>query len=291
MKNRLTACFNYIGQDSGFLDIIFSLLPKQGKMFVEPFGGSAVVSLNVAYFNLYPRVILNDLDEKIFAVYVVYKFRPDILNAVSEICKWIAQMDDDTIRFKLKPTYLKKLKLLIENKTYSNIYFVGFASLLLHVLLDNPFQKRTHLPRIHCVNTSKNRYLKLFQRFKKIHHVMQRIEIRRDDAFKLIPELDSKDTVFYIDPPHLGLDYYFLNFDAIKAIKLAKLLTKCEGKVLVKYSVVDRPAMQVLLNGGFKIAREVEYTSKSSPTRDRRTYYFLTNYEVKKMASLTSLVS
>jgi len=270
--------FSYIGQDSGFLKIIIPNLPKSGKVFVEPFGGSGVVTLNVAYLNKYQRYILNDYDKKIYAVYFVYKYRPDILRAVARICSYLADFDDQTLKTKIKFGYLKRLKNLIETKMYWRIEFIGFASLLLHLVLDNPFQKRTTMPRIHMVGAAKKRFKKLEPKLLKIHNIIQRVEIHCDDAFKLIPQFDSEDTVFYIDPPHLGVDYYCYNFDEFKAMRLAKLLTNIKGRALVKYSVYDRPCMQVLMRAGYRLVEEKEYTVKASNKRNRRTYYFLANY-------------
>jgi len=264
----------YPGGDSRFVDRIIELLPD-GKLFVEPFGGSGVVSLTLVKLQKYPKVILNDADPVIYAAYYVLKYEPDIVEAVEVYLRFAYKYGVDWIRSQ-KAFFKKKIE-EIEAGKIKNIKLLGFLSLLLHYLFTAPF--RSGLP-IRWIDKL-SRYKFVGEKLRTISQVMQSpiLEIRNEDAFKLIPEVDSEDTVFYVDPPHIGKRLYRLEFTVAQALRLAKLLASCRGKILAKYSPSDKPVITYLLKHGFKIVWQPEYYSFIEPKKRRITnYYFLANY-------------
>ncbi|RLI73823.1 hypothetical protein DRP04_15370 [Archaeoglobales archaeon] len=262
----------YAGGDARFVNIIISLLPD-GKLFCEPFGGSGVVSLTLASMNKYPRIILNDGDPAIYAVYYVLKYEPDIIRVVESFLLKAYKRGHEWLK-NLKAFFKKKIE-EIERGEIKNIKELGFITLLMHYLFTAPF--RSGLP-IRWIDKL-TRYKYVAEKLEAVSKVIQKVEIRNEDAFELIPKVDSPETVFYVDPPHIGKRLYRMEFTKAQALRLGRLLAKCRGKILAKYSSTDRIVIDYLLKHGFKVIWSPEYISFIEPKKRKTTkYFFLANY-------------
>ena len=59
----------YPGNKTAYLEIILNLIPKNITRFIEPFGGSGTVSLEVSKLSSIDQILLNDLDVRIYQIH------------------------------------------------------------------------------------------------------------------------------------------------------------------------------------------------------------------------------
>ena len=262
----------YAGGDTRFIRTILKLLPK-GELFVEPFGGSGVVSIACAYYGKYPRIILNDLDYYIYSIYYVVKYKPDIIDRVGKILNHWASLPKEKFH-DLKREVLLPIRNMLQNGYDGPIERVGFYNLLLHYASVSPYTTGIMIRWV----DNPNRYKHVGDKLRRIHKIMKKVEISNKDAFELMRELDSSETVFYVDPPHLDKNLYRLNFERRDAIELAKLMCSLQGKVLAKFSPTDKVVVDMLVNNGWRISQLLEYRRMMSANKTMTQYYFVSNY-------------
>lgn len=68
---------------------------------------------------------------------------------------------------------------------------------------------------------------------------LKRVQIECLDFEKLINKYDGKKTIFYLDPPYVGVEHYYknngVNFTYDDHTRLARLLKKIKGKFILSY--------------------------------------------------------
>ena len=104
------------------------------------------------------------------------------------------------------------------------------------------------------------------------------VKIENLDFERLIEVYDSKETVFYLDPPYYKCKHYCFNFDDEAFERLKRVLTGLKGKFLM--SINDHPDMRALL-GDFNI-EEIEslYSiGRAQASRHRYNQLLVSNYE------------
>lgn len=77
---------------------------------------------------------------------------------------------------------------------------------------------------------------------KKLENIYYKghLIIHNRDYKWIIDKYDSKDTLFYIDPPYLNMQWYDIKFDLDEHKKLANILNNIKGKAIISYYPDDR---------------------------------------------------
>jgi DNA adenine methylase len=72
-------------------------------------------------------------------------------------------------------------------------------------------------------------------------HLMKISEILNEDYKEVIQKYDSKGTFFYLDPPYMGREKYYINhdFDKKSHYELSSILNRVEGRFALSYYYFD----------------------------------------------------
>lgn len=224
----------YIGGKYRMAKWISSFIPQQMETYVEVFGGAFWTFLksnftaNKVYYNDFNRHMSN-----LFASMMVYE----------EFHK--ALCSDNPQDQKLFDQYKQEILDIIHNgnkfdlpnidiaQKYSYLVTQVFSGIMTDnakmVNLKGKYRSKYDSFTDKMVNP------KFQQRFDMITDVLNL------SFEKLIPLLDSPDTVFYVDPPYYGTEnlYAFHEFGLEQHKELADILKSCKGKWLLSYYEFD----------------------------------------------------
>ena len=263
----------YMGGDAMYVDKIIQLLPP-GEIFIEVFGGGGSVSLEVAKRRAYERVIWNDKDRYLYAVFYYFKHDPDkIIPLAIKVIRKISELDDDTW-FWYKRKVVRPMVELLRKEKVKNDFAGALIMTILHHAVGTPFQSGL----MRRVTKYKKRYSSLRDFMYMKAREVRNLELMNKDCFDILNEFDKEGVVMYMDPPHVILDYYRLNFTEILARRLSKRLVGVRNaKILLKLSPVDLPYYHEVRRKWKHI--ELKYKSMVSSEKNKKVYHFFMNYE------------
>ena len=224
-REKLLA-FRWYGGKYSHLDWLLPLLPRT-HIFCEAFAGSASVLLNREPS---PVEILNDIDGDITNFFQVLRDRP------AELIE----------KLYLTPFSREEFKKAIEARGRKDLDPVERARLFfvraeqVRIGLE---QTATLGRWAWCKHTSRSgmagavsRWVNRILALWVVAERLRRVQIENDDAFNVIKRYDSKDTLFYLDPPYppeIRGDKRAYGFEMTEKdhIRLAELLHTIKGKV------------------------------------------------------------
>lgn len=130
------------------------------------------------------------------------------------------------------------------------------------------------------------KWLPFLKRLSLINARLKRVQIECLDFERLIAKYDRPDTLFYLDPPYVDVEYYYnvagVDFQRKDHERLAAILKQIKGKFVLSY--YKHPLVKQLY-GGHNIA--VKITSKHSAgitinsktkIKPKATEWLITNY-------------
>ncbi len=83
------------------------------------------------------------------------------------------------------------------------------------------------------------KWLPFVKRLQLINARLKRVQIECMDFEKVIHKYDGKNTIFYLDPPYVGVEFYYksngVDFTPDDHKRLAKILKKIKGKFVLSY--------------------------------------------------------
>ncbi len=210
--------FPYAGGKYHIRHRIISALPEH-KCFVEVFGGAGHVILNKpASLN----DVYNDLDGRLVNCFEVIRNRLDEFTKKAEFILYSRELHD---KFQNDPIPEDEVEAAVQFFYIMRTSFAGMQ--------DGTFAYGRGTKH----GTSRLWYG--FDQLKLIHDRLKEIVIEKLDFRKVIVKYDSPDTVFFLDPPYYGIDYYAENFEENDHEDLYKLLMKaCLGKWIMTYNNV-----------------------------------------------------
>lgn len=209
----------YYGSKFRLAQWIISYFPEH-KHYVEPFGGAANVLLvkEPSALETY-----NDLNDKIVNFFRVLRSSPDALVEKINLTPWarkeyeycLDEQDDDS------PLELARRLYYRLQMSFSGQYHSAKGS----------WRRHTNIKRLF---NPESRAENLIAASERLLHV----QIENRDAFKLIREMDTEDTLFYLDPPYIfstrtTSKAYSHEMTNDKHREFAELLYSLEGYVVL----------------------------------------------------------
>jgi DNA adenine methylase len=233
----------YIGGKRRIAKDLIALMPDH-ITYVEPFAGGAQV-----FFHK-PRSkveVLNDLDSEIVNFLRVCQRHPQEL---IRILRW------QPASRKMFEGHLKQPpELLTDIERAARFFYLqknGWAG------------KRTR-QNFHFAVTTPNSHKPdtLSQRLTETAARLDRVQIEASPYQDILTRYDRPTTLFYCDPPYVGVDLYQHNFTDEQFQDLARRLSNLKGRFLL--SINDCPKARQWFGGFHRLEIAFTYTSRRTP--------------------------
>lgn len=209
----------YLGEKSKFANFIVPNIPKKISTYVEPFGGMFGIFFALDFTKYHDiKFIYNDKNN---LNYLLFKnlTNDKFINLVR-----YTEVDKEFYRSCLKNLIIEKDEILL------SLYW------LVILTCSSPYE----IGKDSWRNNSEFEIFKMKYRAYS-HHLNKIDEIHNYDYQKVIEMYDSESTFFYVDPPYMGKEEYYINHDFNKEThkELAEFLNNIKGKFLLSYYYFD----------------------------------------------------
>ena len=263
---------SWIGGKFHIKDWIISHFPPH-KYFVEVFGGAGWISWTKEPVKLN---VYNDKNAMLTNLFYHFFFnKKEFLEKAKNL-----PISDRLIEFfseKIsKPNKLKNLKVedaimfvyCVTNSfdgCYKGRKYIGFSP---KVIMKTGRDYRAFLKRLESINYKGN------------------LVLHNRDYKWIIEKYDNKDTLFYIDPPYLDLQWYEIKFNLKDHEELAKILNRVRSKVCVSYYPKNILYKWYPKRKWFYDYKEVPLYSEKANTKQKKTEMLIMNYDYTKVRTI-----
>lgn len=275
----------YPGSKANFLPVIAQLLDKSEfkiRTFIEPYAGSASVTLGLLENNIVQEAILGEQDPLLFAFWeAVFRHTDELIERFLDLPITLDSWH------KLRPALTAK-------SPYETKDFVGFALAGLFfnranfsgILNGGPIggMKQASEYKIDC-RTNKD---EIVCRILAISTLADRVNVYLGDAIDLIKKRKNRKTDFiYADPPYYlqgeSLYRYFYRLGDHK--RLAQILEDTQSKWLLSYD--DHHVIEFLYEKFNMRRHDFQYSARSPK---KHTELLIANFDLPKDLSGWSVV-
>lgn len=191
-KRKKLLAFRWYGGKYSHLDWLLPLLPK-AHIFCETFAGSASILLNREPS---PVEILNDIDGEITNFFQVLRERPEELIEKLYLTPFSREEFSKAIEARGKKD--------LDPVERARLFFIRAEQVRIGLAQTASIGRWAW-----CKNTSRrgmagavSRWLGRIEALWAVAERLRRVQIENDDAFNVIKRYESKDTLFYLDPPY-----------------------------------------------------------------------------------------
>lgn len=244
--------FRYIGNKHQFLDIIKQIILKcqdRTDSFIDVFGGSGVVALNVQKF--FSHIVLNDIDENVMCVHNSFK------NANwTDYRSFCNRTYIDTLDLSKKDIYYKfrdkgnKEFFFQDKNSFDKGFFLYFVSggciNSFFRIGPNGFNQSSGLEDL-----SRRFSLMRWNSFKKAY---SKIELRNMDFTEIFNEFTDRPRTWFLDPPYFSTsNTYNSNFSSSQKEKfMTAVVEQLKGNIIYTDTYVEED-WKFLKEHGFHI--------------------------------------
>lgn len=246
MKPPLT----YYGGKQRLAKKIISLMPKH-HLYCEPFfGGGAVLFVKEPV----KIEIINDTNSELINFYRVLKTK------FRQLEREVKSTLNSRYSHQAAEIMLKFPHLFDEVKRAWAIWTMACQSYAAR--LDGPwnYNKKTSTC-ITRVNTKRNNFTKAYS------ERLEKVAIENDDALRIIPRYDKKESFFYCDPPyHNAKQGHYSGYTEQDFINLLEVLSKIKGKFLLSSYPSDLLDKYIRRNKWHSQKFEMSLSMAANPT-------------------------
>jgi DNA adenine methylase len=210
----------YLGEKSKFASFITPNIPTDISTYVEPFAGMFGVFFSLD-FSKYRDVkfVYNDINHLNYNLFNLLRHDRRLIEIVKEI-----KVDKERYKQALKEIFTKT-----DNVTKAINWLIVLTCSAPNEIGKESWRGDTEFE-----------VFKL--KWRAYEPLLNKIsEILDLDYKDLINQYDSKDTFFYLDPPYMGKESYYINHDFNESshYELASILNNIKGRFLLSYYYFD----------------------------------------------------
>lgn len=257
-QTKLKAPFGWIGGKKKLAKEIIGLMPSHIQ-YVEVFGGAASVLYQKEKSKL---EIINDINGDLINLHRIISTRP--ISLKNELNNMLLS---------------REIFNNIKNKVWEPRNNIQKAAWF-YYLITNSFSsncKNFAMCKLGPRDQIKTR--NLYKDFSIYAQRLKGVIIENSTYEKLIKNYDSKETLFYLDPPYLGTEKYYImykEFNLAEHKKLANILRQLKGKFILSYN--DCMPIKELYKGfNFKEISIIYSLNAKSPKQTKEL--IITNYD------------
>ena len=261
--NTYLRLIKYPGAKNVLTPDIKNVFERSGmKLFVDVFGGSGTVSLNIGAH----RIIYNEID-------------PDLSNLfrhVQEHPERMAQM----LRKLISEGEFPPLEKIKGNEKDSNTIERAFNTLIRFTTSFGGMGDTYNTREKSSMGYAK----KTLEQFSSINRVVKGWKIENLDFREIFKKYDSNSTFFYLDPPYSDRKWYNYNFIREDYVDLRDLMFNSTGKYLMNVNREDEFIAEIF--GEPQFTKEYENKNQDvsigyMPPRVKSFYTNLRNLKLK----------
>ncbi len=246
----------YPGSKIAILPDIVGKFKRSGmQTFVDVFGGSGLVSLNIGARD----IVYNDMDKELVSLYRIIKARPDdlyrllLLSLPDQFAEDFPDNFRDLGKNGADSAYMKKetsgrkvervrkLRYALsrhdgEGHTVDRELAAAYRTLFRSI---TSFGGRGDTYATGKEKGAFSFFLKVVSDFGTVSSSVRHWKIERRDFREILRIYDSPVTFFYLDPPYPGKDWYSYNFSPQDFMELAGILRSVHGKYFLSLNNSD----------------------------------------------------
>ena len=226
-RRKKMIAFGWYGGKFSHLDFILPYLPNDAKHFCDVFGGSAAILINRRPA---PVETYNDIDSELVNFFEVLRDHGEELIKAISLTPFSREELIKACEISSELTNLERARRFYVRARQTR---TGLA------------QTSSEGRWAHCVLTSRagmagsvSRWLGAVEGLPEIVQRLQRVQIENAPAHEVIKRYDTKDTLFYIDPPYVHKSRgdskaYGYEMTEKEHTELANLLKDVKGRVVI----------------------------------------------------------
>ena len=254
--NTYLRLMKYPGAKNVLTPDIRNIFERSGmKLFVDVFGGSGTVSLNIGA----PRIVYNEIDPELSNLFRHVQEHPERL--IQMLRKVISEGE-------FPP--LEKIK---GNERDSNTMERALNTLIRFTTsfggMGDTYNTRE--------KSSMGYARKTLEQFSSINRVVKGWKIENLDFREVFKKYDSNTAFFYLDPPYSDKKWYNYNFIRQDYMDLRELMTQSKGKYLMNVNTEDEFIAEIFGEPQFTKEYENKNQDVSIGYRPPRVKSFYTN--------------
>ena len=227
-KGRKILAIRWYGGKFSHLDWLLCLLPRCHH-FCEPFGGSAAVLLNR---DPAPLETYNDLDGDVVNFFRVLRDKP------AELIEKLVFTPFS--REELRKAYEMRGRTDLPDVERARLFFVRAEQVRIGLAQTSTAGRWAwcRLTTRRGMSGAVSRWLNRIDALWSVSERLRRVQIENRDAFEVIEQYDTPDTLFYLDPPYPhecrgDVHSYAYEMSEAQHKKLAEIVHRVKAKVAI----------------------------------------------------------
>ena len=265
-----TKPIKYFGGKGGSLATeIKSFIPKDYRIYVEPYGGSATI----LFCQQAPTEIYNDIYDNVYSLFKVLSDK-ELFEQLKNKLDTTPYSEKLNREFKLN---LKSKDINLVDRAYYYFYVNRTSVNAIGGFSVNTIVRRN-------ISKSTSDYLSAIDGLEYYNKRLSNVIVLNRSAVEVIKKYDREETFMYLDPPYVHSTRtsarYACDMEDEQHIELLNTVIKCKSKILI--SGYDNDLYNVLTDNGWNKHSYVIKTTDGMNRPKNKTEVLWYNYKTEK---------